>query len=40
MKCDFCGKIFKSVYGENICEDCMYSVDELSDGKGGDEEDE
>lgn len=39
MKCSFCGKSFKSVdVDQDICEDCIHSVDELSDGKG--EEDE
>ena len=41
MKCSFCGKTFKSVdvdVDQDICEDCIHSVNELSDGKG--EEDE
>ena len=34
MKCSFCGKTFKQVYDEDVCEDCVHSVDELTDGKG------
>lgn len=33
MKCTFCGKIFTPTYDEDVCEDCIYSVDELTDGK-------
>lgn len=40
MKCTFCGRTFEQVYNEDVCEECMYSVDELSNGKGDDEEDE
>lgn len=36
MKCSFCGKEFKPVVNEDVCEDCMHSVDELTDGKGDD----
>ena len=38
MKCSFCGKIFEPAYDENVCEECMHSVDELSNGKGGDDD--
>lgn len=40
MKCSFCGKTFSPAYNEDVCEDCMHSVDELSNGKGGDEDGE
>lgn len=38
MKCDFCGKEFTPVYTEDVCEDCMHAVDELTDGKGDDDD--
>lgn len=37
MKCIFCNKEFKPVKDEDVCEDCVHSVDELTDGKGDDE---
>ena len=39
MKCSFCKKEFTPITNEDVCEDCKYSVDELSNGK-GDEDDE
>lgn len=36
MKCSFCGKKFEPVFDEDVCEDCVHSVDELTDGKGDD----
>lgn len=38
MKCSFCGKIFKTAYDEDVCEDCTHSVDELTNGKGDDDD--
>lgn len=38
MKCDFCGKIFTPAFDEDVCEECMYAVHELSNGKGDDED--
>lgn len=38
-KCSFCGKVFEPVHDEDVCEDCIHSVDELSDGKGDDNDD-
>lgn len=40
MKCSFCGKKFEPAFVEDVCEDCMHSVNELSDGKGDDEDDD
>lgn len=37
-KCSFCGKVFEPVYDEDVCEDCIHSVDELSDGEGDDDD--
>lgn len=37
MKCSFCENEFEQVADEDICENCMHSVDELTDGKGDDE---
>lgn len=39
MKCSFCGKNFKPVVNEDVCEECMHSVNELSNGKGDDADD-
>ena len=40
MKCSFCGKQFKPLEkNQDICEECIHSVDELTNGK-GDEDDE
>ena len=36
MKCSFCGKKFEPVVDEDVCKDCMHSVNELTDGKGDD----
>lgn len=36
MKCIFCGKEFKPVEDGKICNDCICSVEELTNGKGGD----
>lgn len=33
MKCSFCSKEFTPAFDEDVCEDCVYSVDELTDGK-------
>lgn len=38
MKCSFCGKKFKPVVDEDVCEDCVHSVDELTNGKGENED--
>lgn len=39
MKCSFCGKTFKpSKKDQDVCEDCINSVDELTNGKGDDDE--
>ena len=38
MKCSFCGKVFKPAYDEDVCEDCIHSVDELTGGKGSDDD--
>lgn len=40
MKCSFCEKEFEPVYNEDVCEDCIYSVDELTNGKGDDDDDD
>ena len=41
MKCSFCGKHFKPVdENQDVCENCIHSVDELTNGKGEDEDDE
>lgn len=39
MKCSFCEKEFEPVHNEDICEDCIHSVDELTNGKGDDSDD-
>lgn len=39
MKCSFCGKKFKPVVDEDVCEDCIHSVDELTNGKEENEDD-
>lgn len=37
MKCIFCGETFKPLEkGQKVCEDCVNSVDELTNGKGDD----
>ena len=37
MKCSFCGVIFKPLKkDQDVCEKCVHSVDELTDGKGDD----
>jgi predicted amidophosphoribosyltransferase len=33
MKCSFCGKKFEPVADEDVCENCIHSVDELTNGK-------
>ena len=33
LKCSFCGKNFEPVVDEDVCEDCIHSVDELTNGK-------
>ena len=39
MKCSFCGVNFKPLEPkQKVCEDCKHSVDELSNGKGDDED--
>lgn len=39
MKCEFCEKEFTPTEADQtICEDCINSVDELTDGKGDDNE--
>lgn len=38
MKCSFCGKKFEPVVDEDVCEDCVHSVDELTNGKGENED--
>lgn len=38
MKCSFCGKKFEPVVDEDVCEDCIHSVDELTNGKGENED--
>lgn len=41
MKCSFCGEDLKNPdKDQDICENCKYSVEELSNGKGDDEDDE
>ena len=41
MKCSFCGKNFKPINkDEDVCEDCVHSVEELTNGKGEDEDDD
>ena len=40
MKCSFCGKTFKPLNeDQDVCSKCESSVEELSDGKGDDEDD-
>lgn len=36
MKCTFCDKEFTPVVEEDVCEDCMHAVDELTNNKGDD----
>ena len=36
MKCEFCGKEFKPRKEEEVCQNCIHSVDELTNGKGDD----
>lgn len=39
MKCSFCNKEFKPIEeNQEVCENCKDSVDELSNGKGEDED--
>lgn len=39
MKCSFCGKKFEPLEkDQDVCEDCMHSVEELTNGKGDDED--
>lgn len=39
MKCSFCGRTFEpSEKDQDVCEDCIHSVDELSNGKGDDDD--
>ena len=39
MKCSFCGKNFKPLKkDQDVCEDCVHSVDELTNGKGDDDD--
>ena len=38
MKCTFCDKNFKPVFDEDVCEECIHSVDELTNGKGESED--
>lgn len=39
MKCSFCGKNFKPLKkDQDVCEDCINSVEELSNGKGDDDD--
>ena len=33
MKCSFCKKEFTPEYTEDVCEECIHSVNELSNGK-------
>lgn len=37
MKCSFCGATLKPLEeDQNVCADCVHSVDELTNGKGDD----
>lgn len=38
MKCSFCKKKFTPVAKETVCDNCKDSVEELSNGKGEDED--
>jgi DNA-directed RNA polymerase subunit RPC12/RpoP len=39
MKCSFCGAKFTSVDpDQKVCDDCKHAVEELSNGKGDDED--
>ena len=39
MKCQFCGKKYTSTdQDQEVCDDCMPSLEELSNGKGDDED--
>lgn len=41
MKCSFCGKTFKPVdEKQDVCTTCAHSIEELTSGKGVDEDDE
>lgn len=41
MKCSFCGTKIKSLNkDQDVCDECMHSIDELSNGKGGDEDED
>lgn len=40
-KCSFCGKNFKPLEPEQtVCENCLHSVEELTNGKGDDEDED
>jgi len=40
-KCSFCGKNFKPLEPEQtVCEKCIHSVEELTNGKGDDEDED
>ena len=39
MKCEFCGVQFTpTTKDQSICTECIHAVDELTDGKGDDED--
>jgi len=39
MTCQFCGKNFKPLKpDQEVCDKCVHSIDELSNGKGDDED--
>lgn len=40
MKCSFCNVNFTpTIVGQEVCDDCLSSVEELTNGKGDDEDD-
>ncbi len=41
MLCSFCGKKFIPLKkDQDVCDECIHSVEELTDGKGDDDDDE
>lgn len=41
MKCSFCGTKINSLNkDQDVCDECAHSIDELSNGKGDDEDED
>lgn len=39
MKCLFCNKVFEPITDETVCDECIGSIEELSNGKEENEDD-